>query len=128
MQVEIEQSEGRFKRSLGLINRGWMLVSLCTLIFAAIGVFSDHPEYLHDWHGWLIFALMVLILGLFAQILFNGGKNKPARQAWPPALTFSIPYWLGIYIPVTLLSMIDNNFVWAYFIVMGMTFSLFTSI
>jgi signal transduction histidine kinase len=126
MQAEIEQSDGRFRRSLNLINLGWMVVSLLTLTFSAVGTFRDYPQYLRDWHGLAIFLLMFLIMGLFARAMLSGCRKKPGTRHWPPPLFSSLCYWLGMYIPVTLLSSIDSNFIWAYFIALGITFSMFT--
>jgi len=125
MQAEIEQSDGRFKRSLVLINLGWLVVSLLTLTFSAVETFRNRPQYLHDWHGPVIFLLMLLVLGLFSRAVLLGWRRKPGARHWPPPVLFSLGYWLIMYIPITFLASIDNNFIWAYFITLGMTFSLF---
>lgn len=125
MQVEIERADGRFRRSWLFINLGWMLVSFFTLILEAVSAFTAYPEYLHDWHGLAIGVLILLVLALFGSAILSGHRRKAEQRHWPPPLTRSLPYWLSTYIAVTLLALIDNNFVWCYFIALGMTFGLF---
>src|SRR5205085_8652824 len=46
---------------------------------------------------------------------------------WPPPIRYALTRWLCLYLLVTLLTLIDQNFVWSFFIVFGMSFSLFSS-
>jgi signal transduction histidine kinase len=126
MQAEIERSDGRFRRVWFCINLGWGAISLFVLILGAVGTFEKHPQYLHDWHSLVIYALILLIIALFGSVLLPGWRSKEGERAWPPPLAHSLLYWVGMYVPVTLLAVIDNSFVWGYFIVLGCTFGLFT--
>lgn len=126
MQAEIERSDGRFRRVWFFINLGWMAISFFVLTLGAFGTFGEHPHYLHDWHSLVIYALILLIMALFGSVLLPDRRPKEEeKKYWPPPLIRSLPYWLGMYVPVTLLASIDNNFVWGYFIVLGWTFGLF---
>ena len=133
MQEEIERLDQRSQRFFAFFNLGWMGISIISLIFSAIGAFSDHPAYLHEWRGLVIFALMLSIPLLFGSLIWPGRKRQqPPRRwkeecpesHWPPPLRYSLSYWGSFYLAVTLLCILDNNFVWSYFIVLGLTFSL----
>jgi signal transduction histidine kinase len=134
MQEELTRLDQRSQRFLIFFNLGWMSVSIVSLTFSAIGAAADHPAYLHDWHGLVILLLMLCIPLLFGSLIIRGYKNHEPLKGWrdtnpdshwPPPLLHSLPYWGSLYLIVTLLCIFDQNFVWSYFIVLGMTFSLF---
>lgn len=123
MQEEIERSERRFRRAFLYFNLGWIVVTIVSLTFSAISTFAAHPRYLYEWRGPAIFGLMLLILALFSLSLFPRCRRQTAT--WPPSLPYALFYWGSMYLIVTLLVLFDNNFVWNYYIVLGLTFALF---
>jgi len=125
MLAEVERLDQRSKRFFVFFNLGWMGVSIVSLIFSAIGALSNHPTYLHEWRGAAILALMLIVPVIFASLMLRGWKNQYPDRRWPPPLIYTLPYWCVLYLAVTLLCILDKNFVWSYFIVLGLTFSLF---
>jgi signal transduction histidine kinase len=127
VQTEIERSNERFWRYFSRMNYIWIMVSIVTLVIAANATFQDHPAYLHDWHLLAIIALSLVVLGIYGLTLFhrNFFKNRPLR--WPPSLSLALPFWCSLYAGFVLLALIDNNFVWGFFIVFGMSFALFAT-
>ncbi len=134
MQEELTRLDQRSQRFFVFFNLGWMGISIISLIFSAIGTVADHPAYLHDWHGLIILMLMLCVPLLFGSLILRGRKNQQPLKGWrertpddhwPPPLLYSLPYWCSLYLIVTLLCIFDQNFVWSYFIALGMTFSLF---
>lgn len=129
MQEEIARTEARFRHVFLFFNLSWMVIAIISLIFSAIGAFSTHPQYLHEWRGLAIFGLMLLTLMLFSSPLFSNRKRRQTenceRQSWPPPLKYSFFYWGGMYLIMTLLTLFDNDFVWNYYLVLGLTFALF---
>ena len=125
MQAEIERLDSRFTRFFLLFNLGWMLVSLCSLTFSIIGTLTNHPEYLHDWRGLGMFALAICVPTLFGSLFLIGRTYRKVETPWPPPLSISLSVLGGLYVITTLLSILDNNFVWSYFTVLGVTYSFF---
>lgn len=134
MQEEIERLDKRSQRFFLLFNLSWMSISIILPILSAFAAFSNHPAYLHDWHGLVIVVLTLCVPLLFGLLVLQEykplpslrGRKKPRPEDhWPPPLSYSLPYWIGLYPTVTLLCILDSNFVWNYFILMGLTFSLF---
>lgn len=125
MQEELTRLDKRFRRFFRFFNLGWMGISVFSLLFSAMGAFSDHPEYLHEWRGAAIIGLAIYIPFFFGLLISRDwGKRREVRQ-WPPPLRYSLPSWASLYLAVGLLNLLDNNFVWSYFVVLGITFSIF---
>jgi len=127
VQTEIEQANQRFWRYFSRMNIVWMAISLLTIIIAAKSTFQAHPAYLHDWHLFAISALSLVVLGIYFMALFHRTIFKNRVLAWPPPLSWSLPFWFGLYIGFMLLSLIDNSFSWGFFIVMGLSYAMFAS-
>lgn len=126
MQDKIERLDRNFLRFFLIFNLAWMGISTVSLIFSFIGAIADHPEYLHDWHGLVMFILALFVPTLFVVLMLVGRKNQGRRNwHWPPPLIFALPYWMSLYLVVTLLNLLDSSFVWSYFVVVGLTFSVF---
>lgn len=127
VQTEIERGNERFWRYFSRLNYLWMAISLFTLVIAANGTFQEHPAYLHDWHLLAIVALSLVMMGIYCLALFNRVFFKSQGVEWPPSLAISLPLWCSLYVGFVLLTLIDNNFVWGFFIVFGMSFAMFAS-
>jgi signal transduction histidine kinase len=125
MQTELEKSDARFERLFLFFNFGWIIISILTLTFAAFSAFSEHPNYFHTWQAPAIFVLMALILVLFCLNVSPYGSKIFSGSTWPPPLKATLTYWGILYLSVTLLCLLDSNFVWVYFIVLGLTFGFF---
>ena len=126
MQAEVERLDIRFKRFFFWFNMGWMFVSIFSLIFSALGAFENHPEYLHDWRGLAICILALAIPGTFCFIMLVVGRKYRGRNAkWPPPLSYTLLVYSTLYVAITILNLFDNNFAWAYFTVLGVTYSFF---
>lgn len=125
MQEELTRLDRSFQRFFTFFNLGWLGISIVSLIFSAIGAFSDHPEYLHEWRGLVISGLALYIPLFFGWLILKGWRNTHRNYRWPPPLSFSLPYWSSLYLAVGLLNILDNSFVWSYFVVLGITFSMF---
>ncbi len=126
MQEELTRLDQRFRRFFRFFNLGWMGISIFSLLFSAIGAFSHHPEYLHEWRGVAIFGLAIYIPVFFSLLVFKDWGNQRRERHWPPPLRYSLPSWASLYLAVGLLNILDNSFVWSYFVVLGITFSIFT--
>lgn len=121
-----ESGESHSRRFFRLFNLGWLLVSLVSLTYSALGTFTAHPQYLHEWRAPTTFALMLGILGCFSFLSFSSLARKFCHTGslLHPLLLL---YWIIPYLIVTALNLLDTHFVWSYFVVVGLTFALFTS-
>lgn len=126
MQVDIQRANDRFRRIFRAVNFMWVIISVIGIGASTYSLFSERPDYLHDWHGVAIIVLALSVLVIYGVGLFGGYVFKEQHE-WPPALHRALTYWLSIYIGILLLSEIDANFSWNLFIVMGASFALFRS-
>lgn len=127
MQEELERQNARSRRFFQIFNFGWLVVSFVSLTYSAIATFSAHPDYLREWRAPVIFTLMLLVLAFFGILPAYMHKRQQGlgSEQWPPSLAFSLPYWISLYLTVTALNILDTNFVWSYFVVLGLTFATF---
>ena len=126
MQVDIQRSNERFRRIFRYFNLMWVVISFISITSAVFSVFSNRPAYLHNWRGAAIIVLALIVLfsyafGLFSRYVFTD------QHRWPPEFHLALIYWLSIYTGILLLSQIDANFSWSLFIVMGVSFALFSA-
>ena len=125
MQEELTRLDKRFRRFFRFFNLGWLGISIFSLLLSATGTFHDHPEYLHEWRGVAIIGLVLYIPLFFGLLAFRNWGDQARERQWPPPLRFSLPSWASLYLAVGLLNILDNNFVWSYYVVLGITFSIF---
>ena len=112
-----EQFQHRFK----LINILWLVVSLGYTGCFVYAILSYDPAYFRDWRGFVIIGLAISIVGSSAFRILT------MTTQWPPRLRYALPLWCGLYLSIVLLSWIDNNFAWLFYIAFGISFSLFNS-
>src|SRR5579884_2540322 len=123
INTSLNLSNERFYRIFQRLNVMWLIIATFSLTSSALSAFSTRPSYLHDWH---VFAIILLSISMLA-VYFVGAFRYGAGSGWPPPLRYALARWLILYVLVTLLTLIDRNFVWSFFIVFGMSFSLFSS-
>lgn len=126
IQIDVERENQRFQSRFKAMNFMWAGISLLSIVLSSYFTFSNHPGYVHDWHAPLIILLATLTLSLyfaalFSNIIFKQGEN------WPPPFRRALLYWCCIAFAITLLSLIDANFTYSYFIALGLCFALFPS-
>ncbi len=124
--INIAQDNQQFQKRFRLINFMWVVVSFVSITFSSYATFVNHPDYLSDWHAPVIILLAVFTLslycvGLYSRLVFN------RSDSWPPPFRRAIIFWGSIYLCITILSLIDNNFTYAYFITLGLCFALFAA-
>ncbi len=126
MQIDVARDNHRFLSRFKAMNFLWAGISLLSIVLSSYFAFSNHPGYVHDWHAPAIILLATLTLSLyfaaiFSSIIFKQGGN------WPPPFRRAFIYWCCIAFSITLLSLIDANFTYSYFIALGLCFALFPS-
>ncbi|HEV2581496.1 MAG TPA: sensor histidine kinase, partial [Ktedonobacteraceae bacterium] len=126
MRLNIEQSNQKFHRTFRIFNLIWVFIGFFSITLSSYGVFTNNPGFIHDWHGAVIILLDALTLsiycmGVFSRIVFH------QQGVWPPSFLRAFPFWASLYLSVTLLALIDNSFSWSFFIVLGLSYALFSS-
>ena len=98
-------------------------VLLCLVaIYITIDTFTilkNRPAYMHDWRGPVSIVLSLAVFVSYAVPLL-----VPARK-WPPPLYYSLSVWVSIYLVTVLLTFMDLNFLWDFYIVFGISLALF---
>ncbi len=92
---------------------GWLAVTIVLMTSTNYNVFHARPYVLQDWRGPTIFLLSLLILAIYWFSLMRRSEH------WPPPLLPSLAIFTSLYAAVVLLALIDDRFVWDFYIVFG---------
>ncbi len=98
---------------------GWLAVTIVLMISTGYSVLHSRPYLLHDWRGIAIFVLSLSVI-----VLYGIGVTR-RHEHWPPPFLSSLAAFVSLYAIVILLTFIDNNFVWDFYIVLGVVLSRF---
>ena len=98
---------------------GWLTVVIILTISTDYSVFHAKLYLLHDWRGITIILLSLIMLTIY------GISVMRQHTCWPPPLVSSLAAFAGLYGVVVLLTLIDNSFVWDFYIVLGVVLSRF---
>lgn len=121
LQMMIQKKEARSQRTFRRMQTLWLVLSIFSLAVSSAAMLNAHPHYLHDWHGAVILALILLFLFIYIRAVF---KERPT---WPPSLHGSLATWLSLYMLFVLLSIIDASYSYSFYIVLGISFTFFSS-
>ena len=99
---------------------GWLAVAIVSVISINYSVFHSSPYLLQSWRGAAIIILSLLLL-----LLYSTSFTK-RREQWPPPLLPSLAVFASLYGTVVLLILLNNNFVWDFYLVLGALFGRFT--
>lgn len=121
LQMRIQKEEERSQRTFQRMQIMWVVISLLSLTASSAAMLRAHPNYLYDWHGAVILILMLLFLFIYTKTVL---KNRPI---WPPSLREALFAWLSLYTLFVLLSVIDANYSFSFYIILGVTFTFFSS-
>ncbi len=92
---------------------GWLAVTIVLMITTDYSVFHSKPYLLRDWQGVVILLLSIFMLATYWKSFMR------RHEYWPPPLLSSLTIFASMYGAVILLSLIDNNFAWDFYIVLG---------
>lgn len=118
--VDITSNE-QFQRKFRYINLTWLGILTVYMGVFVSEVLLNNPTFLHDWHGFTIISLATLMIVIYFI------RVRMRDDHWPPRLPLALSVWCSIYLVVTLLSTIDNDFSWCLYMVFGISFTLFSS-
>ncbi|GCF10934.1 sensor histidine kinase [Dictyobacter arantiisoli] len=119
---DIEKDNISFFRIFKRVLIG-MVILICTF-FAGLtySILNANPSYMHDWRGFVYIVLVIVAFLLYAcPTLFAFSWRD-----WPPPLGYAVSIWSGLYLVVFLLTLINNTFQWAFYVVFSISLSLFS--
>ena len=116
--IELASNE-QFQHRMRRMNVIWLCVAITYTSVFDYGILSNEPTLFHDWRGLTSIALSLVIIGVYAHRVFYGGLE------WPVPLRYALSIWLSLYLFISCMSLIDNNFCWLFYILFGIGFSLF---
>lgn len=111
--------DSRFHMSFRRWNSVWSVICLLTVLLSCYAIFKNNPVYLHDWHLIVIGLLSLVVIAInFRVTLYGPG-------CWPPPPLYAWSSWLGTYLAILALSLINPDYIWAFYTSFGITFALF---
>jgi signal transduction histidine kinase len=90
------------------------------LTASTYAILKSNPIYLHDWRGAVCILLTAIVFLLYVIPIILSVK-----LVWPVPWYFAISIWVGMYLAIFLLSLIDSAFLWDFYIVFAVSISLF---
>jgi signal transduction histidine kinase len=117
----LEQSSMRFFQNFRRMLLACVALAAILLALLTYNVLKDNPAYMHDWRGITCILLAVVALALYALPVLIGFEMD-----YPPPLPYALSVGGGMYLVVSLLTLINNNFSWVFYIAIGMSMGLFT--
>jgi signal transduction histidine kinase len=97
----------------------WCIALTIYMVADITGVLISEPFYQHNWR---IVPIMLLSLAVVALYIFGTFYDL---KSWPPPFLFACTLWMTMYVCMLLLIWIDNNFIYAMYVVFGFTFLFF---
>ena len=97
----------------------WLAITTILTVSTDYNVLHANPNLLHDWRGAAILVLSLIMLIVYGVVIAKKGVS------WPPSLLSSLVAFTALYSAVFLLSLINKNFVWDFYIVLGSVLSRF---
>ncbi len=106
-----------FKRVLRVLA---VLVAIFLTLLTYI-VLKNNPAYMHDWRG-----ITCIFLASVTLVIYSIPTLVGFNMNWPLPLPYALALWGGIYLAVFLLTLINNIFFWAFYVVLGISPALLT--
>jgi signal transduction histidine kinase len=120
VQYNIEKYNASFLRVFRWMITAFAVFTCIYLIVLTYAILKNNPGYLHDWRG----TVCILLTGI-AFLLYGISVMRGLKLAWPASWPFALGMWSGIYLVVLLLALIDRNFLWGFYVVFSVSFTLF---
>ncbi len=119
---DVPNQSDTFPRSFNWWGPGWLLIGAIFLISIDYSIIHARPYLLRDWRGGTIVILSFVIIGIYSIV-----ATRQKTKTWPPPLLPSLVVFGGMYGAVVILTLIDANFAYDFYIILGILFSRFAS-
>lgn len=117
---DVEKDNAHFFR---ISRRVITMFSVLTCIYLAASTYAiliNNPSYMHDWRGVTCIGLTMLAVLIYA-VQFR----MSLIMDWPLPWRYAVSLWVSLYLVVLLLTLINNGFVWDFYVVFAIGFGLF---
>ncbi len=117
---DVEKDNAHFFR---ISRRVITMFTVLTCIYLAASTYAiliNNPAYMHDWRGVTCIGLTMLAVLIYA-VQFR----MSLIMDWPLPWRYAVSLWASLYLVVLLLTLINNGFVWDFYVVFAIGFGLF---
>ena len=117
---DVEKDNARFFR---ISRRVITMFTVLTCIYLAASTYAiliNNPSYMHDWRG-----VTCIVLTILAFLIYAVQFRMSLKMDWPPPWRYAVGLWASLYLVVLLLTLINNGFVWDFYVVFAIGFGLF---
>ncbi len=115
---DVEKDNAHFLRNFKHVLLGFALLIGLFLATLTYSILKDNPIYIHDWRG-----ITCIMLAISAFLLY--ALSTRLGLDWPPPWPYAVSLWSGLYLAVFLLTLINNFFLWAFYVVFASSFAMF---
>ncbi|MGI9057950.1 MAG: sensor histidine kinase [Ktedonobacteraceae bacterium] len=117
---DVEKDNAHFFRIFRRVFAMFTVLICIYLTASTYAILLNNPSYMHDWRGVTCIVLTVLAFLIYA-VQFRMSLNMD----WPPPWRYAVGLWASLYLVVLLLTLINNGFVWDFYVVFAIGFGLF---
>lgn len=117
---DIEKDNAHFFRLFHRVFTMFAALTCGYLIVSTTAVLLHNPSSMQDWRG-----IACIVLTTLALLLYSIHFLKSLKMDWPPPLLYAASLWVGMYLLVIVLTLINAAFVWDFYVVYALSFGLF---
>jgi signal transduction histidine kinase len=117
---DVEKDNARFFRIFRLVFTMFTVLICIYLTASTYAILLNNPTYMHDWRG-----VTCIVLTILAFLIYVVQFRMSLKMDWPPPWHYAVGLWVSLYLVVMLLTLINNAFVWDFYVVYAISFGLF---
>jgi signal transduction histidine kinase len=106
-----------------LFRRVFVMFAVIICIYLTASTYAilvSNPSYMYDWRGITCITLTVIGFSIYViQCIVS------LKMRWPLPLSYAMSLWVGLYLVVLLLTLINASWVWDFYLVYSISFGLF---
>jgi signal transduction histidine kinase len=117
---DVEKDDAHFFRIFRRVFTMFTVLIGIYLTASTYAILKNNPSYMHDWRGVTCIGLTIL-----AFLIYVVQFRMSLKMDWPPPWRYAVGLWASLYLVVLLLTLINNGFVWDFYVVFAIGFGLF---
>jgi signal transduction histidine kinase len=122
-RFDIEKDNARFFRLTRQVSTMLNVLVCIYLVASTSAVLMDNLSYMYDWRGITCIVLTVLALLIYS-VPIRIRLKRDCSLPW----YYAVGIWLSFYCILMLLTLINNSFVWDFYVVYAISFGLFEGV
>lgn len=120
MVRDAPEDDDTFSHSFRWWGQAWLAIAVVSVISAGYSILHSRQYLLHEWRGAVIIVLSFVILATYGLAIMRWRTTS-----WPPPLLPSLAAFTGMYGAVVLLTFVDPNFAYEFYLILGIVCSRF---